>query len=416
MTGATTEQQRIGSLDELRGFALLGILLLNILGFGLISSAYFNPLVGSEPHITANLVVWGSVDLLFEGAMRGLFSILFGAGVVLFNDAARGRTAGLHYARMFWLLIFGLADMFLLLWVGDILLTYAVAGMLLYPARNASPSRLLGCAGVLLLILTAMTAGTGFGLNLAYHASQTGDPTELVQTWQEFEAGFNQSQESINAELAARRGSLSSAFAFNLQQSLNTLLFVVPVYMLWDALLMMLIGMALMKMRILDASRSTTFYARMMLIGFAVGLCVNAMEVHKVIAGGFHILDTFGYAQWSYHLGRGAVSFGYLGLLLYICRMGVWEGFRRRLAAIGRMALTNYLMQSLIGMLLFSGAGLALVGKFQRWELLLVVAAIWALQIGYSTWWLERYQQGPAEWFWRKLTYGRSRLRRSPAT
>ena len=135
------ESQRIESLDVLRGFALLGILLLNIIGFGFISSGYVAPSLTIQS--PADIAAWILVDLTAEGAMRGLFSILFGAGVVLFLGRDGNGRSWLHMKRTSWLLIFGLINGYLLLWTGDILVTYALCGLILFFARNVSGRRLL---------------------------------------------------------------------------------------------------------------------------------------------------------------------------------------------------------------------------------------------------------------------------------
>lgn len=414
MTQPTSDSQRIASLDVLRGVALLGILLLNILGFGMVSSAYFNPIAGEAGSAMANLGTWASVDVLFEGAMRGLFSILFGAGVALFTDAARGKTAALHYKRNAWLLVFGLFDAFVLLWIGDILIVYALAGFLLYPVRNASPRALLATAGVMLVILSLLYMVMHIGLSHTFGAAMelernpdaSAEVRDLAEAWQEFESGMRQSEEDIAAELAERRGSYFSAAAWTTQQMIGTLTFVVPGILLWDALLMMLIGMALFKLGVLDASRSTAFYARLMIGGFVVGLAVNIYEVMHASANQFHPLSTFPYVQWTYHFGRLGMALGYLSLVMLACRLGWRSSLRARLAAVGRMALTNYLMHSVIALFLFTGAGAALVGTLERWQLYLVVFAIWLLQLWLSPWWLARNRFGPVELLWRKLTYG----------
>ena len=132
--------ERIQSLDVLRGFALLGILLLNITGFGLHSAGYFNPLVplGESPTDEwLNRGTWGASSVLFEGAMRCLFSMLFGAGVVLFTTG-RERAGVLHYRRTFWLFMFGAVNALILLWTGDILMVYAVAATILLSAVTAT--------------------------------------------------------------------------------------------------------------------------------------------------------------------------------------------------------------------------------------------------------------------------------------
>ena len=147
---------RIESLDVLRGFALLGVLLLNILGFGMASIGYFHPFVGLGKNPELNYAIWGTVNLFFEGSMRGLFSMLFGAGIVMFttgfgSHSGTGKSAWLHYKRTFFLLLFGIFDAYVLLWTGDILILYAIAGAILYPLRNTKPKTLLILSAIVLL-------------------------------------------------------------------------------------------------------------------------------------------------------------------------------------------------------------------------------------------------------------------------
>ena len=186
------------------------------------------------------------------------------------------------------------------------------------------------------------------------------------------------------------------------------LAFVVPVYLFWDALAMMMLGMALYKSGILQGDGSTNRpWLRLVAIALPLGLAVNGYEVWRAVSSGFDLLSYFAFMQWTYPLGRLGVALGYLGIVVLICRAGVLDGIRSALAATGRMALTNYLVQSLICLFLFTGAGFALVGEFECWELYLVVLAIWAFQITFSVYWLRSYTYGPAEWLWRALTYFR---------
>ena len=418
----TASAERIQTLDVTRGFALLGILLLNILGFGLLSTGYFNPRVGSglgEGAQQINLAIWAGVDVLFEGAMRALFSILFGAGVVLFTTGGRERAGLLHYRRNFWLLAIGLFDAYVLLWSGDILVTYALAGMLLYPLRNVAPKKLIVLAGGLIVLMSLMnlmfTSVLAEGRD-RYEGSEVsensadaaGDPATrgMIEGWLDFQRDYQLDDQAAAAELAMRAGSYSSAFEFNLGLMHEVLTFTIPVITFWDALAMMMLGMALFKLNWLDGSRSAQFYFKLMIVGFAVGLAVNLYELAAVYASNFDPLVVHGYMRPTYHLGRIGMAFGYLGLVLWLCRREVFEGLRRRLAAVGRMALTNYLMHSLIALFLFTGAGLGLVGEFQRWQLYLLVLFIWVLQLVISPWWLARFRFGPVEWLWRALTYG----------
>ena len=411
-----SEAQRIESLDVLRGFALLGILLLNIVGFGLISSAYSVP---SEAMTgTADLIAWSSVELFAEGAMRGLFSILFGAGVVLFVGGADGRGAGVHFKRNFWLLAFGLFDAYLLLWSGDILLNYALAGALLYFVRDVRAGRLLTTAVVLFVMLSAFYGVTNLALSAAQQAAQQVEQADDAasldagtlaagEQWQVFAGDFTLSAEQQAQELAARQGSYLSALAWNAKKTNEMLTFVLPLYLFWDALAMMLLGMALYKYGVLQGLRSPAFYKKLMWGGFTVGLLVNASEVYRAIDSDFELLSVFAQVQATYHVGRLGMAMGYIGLLLLLINSSLLTGLRARLASVGRMALTNYLMHSLIALILFTGAGFALVGELSRAQLYGLVFAIWVLQLWLSPWWLKRFRFGPVVWLWRVLTYGK---------
>ncbi len=420
----TSDSARIDSLDIVRGVALLGILLLNIWGFGLDSSSYFGPQADVEVgsgRTSLNLQVWFAVSLLFEGSMRALFSLLFGAGVLLF--LSNGRASLLHFKRNFWLLLFGLFDAYVLLWTGDILIVYALASLLLFPLRNLSSKRLLAIAFALMALLMFVYTLSSYGLSLSREAATqvaqaqapemlSADIKEQALVWQDFEASYQPSAEGIAAELAQRQASYISAAQFVYPVLAEQLLFALPTYLLGDALLLMLVGMAFYRWNILDASRSGAFYWRLMLGGFALGLSVNGYELWYSWVNDFDLLAQFSYLQPTYDVGRTAMALGYLGLILLWCKNEVWAGLKARLAAVGRMALTNYLTHSVICLFLFTGAGFGLIGTLQRWELYFVVLAIWLFQLWFSPWWLARYRFGPAEWLWRALTYGARPLMR----
>ena len=169
---STSEGDRIESLDVLRGFALLGILLLNILGFGLVSAAFLDPGIYIEPYEGIDFLVWALIELTSEGTMRTLFSILFGAGVVLFVSGSQNKSGWLHYRRTFWLLLFGLIDLYLLLWYGDILVTYALGAAILWLIRNWSPRRLMVLAAFLFVLGTLQSIVFKFGLEMTREAAE----------------------------------------------------------------------------------------------------------------------------------------------------------------------------------------------------------------------------------------------------
>lgn len=414
----TSETNRIESLNVFRGFALLGILLLNIIGFGLLSPSYSNPGFGLQSGQMANIATWATVELFAEGTMRCLFSMLFGAGVILFTTGPSGKSGWTHYKRTFWLLMFGLFDAYILLWNGDILVTYALAGALLYLARDASVRSLLVTAGCLIVLMSLFHAATQFALGESFKAHQqveaaqlAGEPIEpnlvtMANEWQAFYQDFSLDSDKQKEELEARTSSYLSAFMWNADKNAEVYAFVVPVFLFWDALAMMLVGMALYKAGVLQAARSRSFYLKLMVIGFSTGLLINGFEVYNAYSHNFDVFATFAQMQPTYHLGRLAMAFGYFGLLGWICLSGFLQAFTSRLAAVGRMALTNYLMHSLIGALIFTGMGLGTLGQWQRFEIYGIVIATWVLQLWLSPLWLKHYRFGPVEWLWRTLTYG----------
>lgn len=411
----TVESSRIESLDVLRGFALLGILLLNIIGFGLLASSYSNPGFDLLTAGTASTGVWIGIELFGEGAMRCLFSILFGAGVVLFTDSKSG---WVHYKRTFWLLMFGFFNAYVLLWTGDILVGYALAGAVLFLVRNHSPRGLFIFAGCLIVLMSLQHAVMGFGLKetqLAHDrvlvAEQSDEAAsaqdqEMATAWEEFLVDYEPSAEDQAEEVEARTSSYGSAFKWTADQNLEIYTFVLPMFLFWDALAMMMVGMALYKTGVLQAAKDKSFYLKLMVFGFGSGLLINGYEVSGAVTSNFDLFSTFGQMQPTYHLGRLGMAIGYIGLLVWICQSGLLTSLTSRLAAVGRMALTNYLMHSLICALIFTGMGFGLLNQFERIELYGIVIAIWIFQLWFSPFWLERYRFGPVEWLWRTLTYG----------
>jgi uncharacterized protein len=412
---------RIASLDILRGVALLGVLLLNILGFGMASAGYFHPLVGLGKNPELNYAVWGIMNLFFEGSMRGLFSLLFGAGIVLFatgfgTRSGKEKGAFLHYKRTFFLLLFGMFDSFVLRWTGDSLILYAMAGALLYPLRNARPKTLLILSATVLLCTSILFAVSGVFVEEGRDAAARidADPSaehspeerELAALWTGSENQFTYNESAIEEELDIRRGSYIEIADYSAKKVIDSLLFFTPVYMLWDCVGMMLLGMGLYRMGVLSAQRSKKNYLQLAIGGFALGLAVNGFELFQAIDSDFDAIVVSGYFQGTYQLGRVAMSMGWLGLIMLFCQGEIWSGLKNRLAAVGRMALSNYLLHSLICLVLFTGAGFGLIGVFERWELYVIVLLIWMVQLALSPWWLKRYSFGPAEWLWRSLTYG----------
>jgi uncharacterized protein len=139
-------------------------------------------------------------------------------------------------------------------------------------------------------------------------------------------------------------------------------------------------------------------------IGYAVGLAINYYELRIVLDDNFSFLS-FRKSEITYYWGRIFIAMGHVGLIMLFCKSGIFNGLKSAIAAVGKMALTNYIMHSLICMIVFTGVGFSLFGKLQRYELLYVVFSIWIFQLILSPIWLRYFHYGPMEWLWRNLSY-----------
>ncbi len=413
----TSGGDRIMSLDVIRGVALLGILLMNIAGFGLPGPAYGEPYELTGGSEGWNFNVWWINTMFFEGTMRGLFSMLFGAGALIFISRAESKGLGikaadLYYRRVIWLIFFGIIHAYVLLWYGEILFHYGIYGLFLFPMRNLKAKTLIIAGLVLFLGLTGLATKNYLvakhehqAMVLAVEKQDAG--TELteeeegaISAWEESESKPDSA--TIAGKIADRTGpyhmilwNMASINRF-MQSSLTYDLF------FWDILGMMLLGMALFKLNVFQASRSYRDYLIMMAIGYAVGIGINYYEIETLVNGEFGRLAT-AQAEISYGAGRLFMVMGHIGLIVIFVKLGILKFLQRGLAAVGRMALTNYVMDSIICntiFLLFDQ-----FGQWQRYELYYLVAGIWAFQLIMSPIWLKYFRFGPLEWLWRSLTY-----------
>ena len=404
--GPVLEDARIDSIDVLRGFALLGILIMNIQLFAMPEAAYYNPTAYGDLD-GANLYVWLGGRLLADQKFMTIFSMLFGAGIVLMTSRAeaRGETRHVHYRRMGWLAIIGLAHAHLL-WAGDILFLYAVCGMLVYPFRGMSPGRLLVLGTATVAVASAIFAGLQASVP---YWSEEALAEVTVGAWQPTRA-------IIDDAVATYRGGWLEQLPARSATALGFETFLLVIWGGWRAGGLMLIGMALHKLDVFSARRSRRFYGALIAAALVAGIPVEAYGV---------ALDfEFGWAlDWSLLQGRQfnywpsiAVALGYVGLVMLACRTDLLRRASRPLAAVGRTALSNYLLQTVICTTIFYGHGLGLYGSVDRVGQLAIVLGVWAVQLTASPLWLRRYRFGPAEWMWRSLTYGeRPPFRRVPA-
>lgn len=392
----TPPAERILGLDVLRGFALLGILIINIQVFAMPFTALNNPTVyaSAMPYgefAGANYLVWLVGHIVAERKFITLFTLMFGAGILLFTQTKdESDVLGLHYRRTGFLLAVGLVHAYLL-WYGDILVPYALCGLVVVFVRDWEP-RQLARTGLLLVAVPSLLyiiSGLSPGTTQAVASQWAPAESTLLAEVETYRSGW----------LAQLDHRVSTAFA---QQTSG---FISVVF--WRTSGLMLGGMALYKWGVLTNERSATFYRRLLAGSLAGGLSLT-------LAGVWYVESVDWAARESLFLGS---QFNYWGSLLlagaYIA--GVMLFTRRfgggvvttALSAVGRTAFSNYLLQTLVATSIFYGHGLGLFGSVTRVEQAGIVIAIWVGQIIVSVVWLRYFRFGPMEWLWRRITYGR---------
>jgi len=395
--------KRIATLDIVRGIAVMGILAMNIVAFAMPFQAYMNPIAyGMESG--ADLASWAFSFVFIDGKMRGLFSFLFGASTLMVIERARASglsPARVHYARMFWLLVFGLIH-FYFIWFGDILSLYALVGLVLFLFRGLSVRALI-FSGIAFVVVQSLIFG-GIGASavfLSQAATQPGATAEMVEGWRSMQEGF---APLAGQELAAKLGMFHGPYAGLVHHRLiengiepftGVLLFG------WETLGYMLFGMAALKSGFFRGEWPVARYKKVALIGFGIGVPVYAVLAWLLIRSNFSIEMIFAIVMGATTPFRPVMIVAIAALIVILTRNG--GALVDRIAAAGRAAFTNYLGTSILMTSFFYGYGLGFYGTMSRIELWLVVTAMWALMLLWSKPWLDRFQYGPFEWLWRSL-------------
>lgn len=414
---------RISSIDTLRGFALLGILPMNIPFFAYYSFAFFNPSIqgGFEG---ANFLAWLFGHLFFEFKMMTIFSALFGAGIIVFTTRAQqrtGRSAGLFYRRLGWLLLFGLIHAYII-WEGDILVTYAICGMVAFLFRKLSVKWLLLIAGALLMVAPILNVLFGAFMELARSAAQAVDAGTaedwqegLGAAWPDMQRGFLPTEEELARQRDAFTGGYMDLLPHRATQAAMFQFFMLPLWGIWRVTAVMLIGMAAMKSGVFSNLRSTRFYSRLLAFGYGLGLPIVGVGAWLWVRNDFDVVRWYWLDSHFNYFGSMLVAAGHVALVMLIIRAGALRWLTARLAAVGQMAFSNYIAHSVLCAMLFYGYGLGLWGEVSRLGLWGIVLLIWGAQLVWSPIWLARFRFGPLEWLWRTLTYWkRQPMRRAP--
>ncbi|HRK63441.1 MAG TPA: DUF418 domain-containing protein [Terricaulis sp.] len=389
------EGRRIKSLDVVRGLALLGILAVNAAYFAAPMQAAQNPSLAPIAIDDGSAWSWFVMHVFFEFKMITLFSMLFGASIYMIGGERSDKERGaVLRRRLGWLVLIG-ALHGALIWYGDILLTYALTGLLVMLARSWRERTLMIVGVILFLLSVAVMWGLGAMLSMA--------PTEALE---EVRAEmWAPSAEEIARIVAAYQGGLVTATSENFRLWTEFLTFI-PIMMLRTAGVMM-IGMALFKWGFFSGNARIGIYLAVAAIG-ALALAAVARQAQLNAELNFDFVHMMSVGMNLNGLLSPFISLLYASVLILLVKAGALKFLTDALAAVGRMAFTNYLMQSIIMTTIFyGGRGLGLYGEFDRVSLWGVVVAIWVLQLIWSPLWLSKYQMGPFEWAWRRLSYGR---------
>ena len=393
----TLSQDRIATLDILRGFAIFGILIVNMMWFN-------SPL----PSLISDNSIWTSptdqttkflITFLFEGKFYVLFSMLFGYGFWLFLNKRNpeGKPILRLYAmRLFILLLIGIAHV-LLLWPGDILIFYALLGFVLMLFRKVKDRTLIVWAAILIMVPVALI-GLGVMVTLIPEAQMAMEQAMLEQ-----EKIF---QSMISKALVVYR---EGTFIEMMQMRLREYSLVVNGFLFFhvNILAMFLIGQyAARKGYLKNIPEHLPFFRKLCLWGFIIGIPAALFGAYASI-----FYDIYGanqvalLAMFLNSFGAPALSLAYVSGIILLIHNGYLARLKHGLAAVGRMALTNYLLHSIIASFLFYGYGFGWYGQMPPWLGLIPVFVIFGLQISFSIYWLKHFRFGPFEWLWRSLTY-----------
>lgn len=421
------------SIDVMRGIALLGILLLNVGDFG--TNMFFifwrDTFAG---HSTTDGVIFNTIMLLFGGRMRGLFTLLFGAGILLFIENKKTQSiqvADAYFRRMTWLMIFGMIDSYLLLWTGDVLFEYALCGIFIFVFRTARVRYLL-LAGTLSLAIFSIVQGQRYYKYRQYSVEYK-QSTKLLkegkklteeqqQHYDEFKKilemhypfskqGIQDHAAEITHDIVTHRSGYLTILE---EQAEEVYSYQSEVFytIFGETFGTILLGMGLFKLGFFHGRLKKRTYWLIAAIGVVLGLSCTYFHLHVQAKTQTELWDTYRWRTFSLsyfeQAGRVLSTIGYAALIYLVTQVEAFKKFLNLFANVGRMALTNYIMQTVFASLFFYGFGFGFFGTFNALGLLIFTITIWLIQITYSNIYMHYFQLGPLEWVWKRLTYGKA--------
>lgn len=371
----STPSQRLVSMDVMRGCAIFGIFMVNIQFMAMPFEWAANPHYSEGPDVWA----WAVTRTLFEQNFVAIFSMLFGAGLILQMNSAESKGTPftpLYLRRLAALMLMGLLHG-TLLFEGDILLLYSAVGLVLFLCRKLKANKLLiiGCIPLFIAVLGAFLL----------------DGIDMQSSDEEAQEQLRVHTDGTIAELLAQR---SIGFAFWMIFS--------SLWFNWRVLSMLFLGAALMKLGFFEERRAG-WHKRAALLGLSFGLGLEALTTWAAWSDLSGLLS--GLTASLHELSSLGLALGYMGVIALLVHSGSLERLIKAVSAVGRLSLSNYILQSVVANLLFTFIGLAWFGERTRWELMGIVCTIYAAQLGLSVLWLRSFRMGPLEWAWRAVTY-----------
>jgi uncharacterized protein len=431
-----TGRARIDVLDMLRGIAILGIFYMNIPYMAASVGLQMNDL-RSIGWTVADRNTWIAIEMFWEGTQRCMLEFLFGAGMMVLTAKAMEPTgpvaiADLYYRRNLWLLLFGFVDIFVLLWVGDILHVYALAALFLFPFRKLGPKALVALG---LVWATLIGIGVPEGGAIEYAArtelvrkvevaqakQAAGTPItrgdkKALDDWQKRVAKIGKIDKEDQAILDAEKKGMAGGWWPYAEMNWGFWLMIAAkgsvLFGVIEAFSTMLIGIALWKWRVIQGGRSKAFYAGLMLIGYGFGLTARGFGAWEVLQ--FSPIPKTIWITEEY--ARIAVTLGHVGLVNLAIKTALGANIFAPFKAAGRTAFSLYFLQQIIAMyILFAPFGLGLWGKYSYGALAGIATAVVIGELILANIWIRYFTNGPLEWAWRSLAYWqRQPFRRRP--
>lgn len=398
-----TPSARIDSLDLLRGSAIMGILLMNTQSMSMPTHAYFSPVAYGDITLT-NYITWGIIHVLVDVKMLTIFSMMFGAGILLQEERLLGRgesATGVHYRRMIILLLIGLIHSYAL-WYGDVLVEYAMCGMLLFPFRRL-PSAMLIATGVLFICVPVL-------INIL-NQLQIAENIWFLDKMYDFQSrilgGITKADLEVEIYRSGWWRQMDNRFWVALDNQTSTF----GLWGFWRYGGSMLIGMGLHKFRFFHGQWSREAYLAIAAFCIPAGWGATGMGIGFNIFYDWDLTSYWFAGSWYNYFGSLVTALGYMSVgVLVAMRIAQSRAWMLKIVAapiraVGKTALSNYILQALICTTLFYGHGLGWFGYLTRLQLVYVVLSVWALELIASTIWTAIFRQGPLEWAWHKLAH-----------